>query len=73
MEEDQYAVKSPQYAATTQHAAPTQFTAPTQHAATAHTFSVSLRSLLVGQTPNQKNLTKTVERLISPPKATSCK
>ncbi len=79
MKEEQYAGKGPQHAAITQftpptqHAAPTQFTPPTQHAAPTHTSTASLRSLLVGKLPNQKNLTKTVERLVSPLKATPCK
>ncbi len=67
MKEEQYAGKGPQ------HAAITQFTPPTQHAAPTHTSTASLRSLLVGKLPNQKNLTKTVERLVSPLKATPCK
>ncbi|XP_016104551.1 uncharacterized protein [Sinocyclocheilus grahami] len=72
MKEEQYAGKAPQHAADFQHAAPTEFTAPTQltpptqHATTTHTSTASLRSLLVRKLPNQKNLTKTVERLISP-------
>ncbi|KAK9966283.1 hypothetical protein ABG768_003403, partial [Culter alburnus] len=82
LKEEQYAEKAPQHAAATQltpptqHAAapqltpPTQLTPTTQHTATTHTSTTSLRSLLVTRLPNQKSLTKTVERLVSPHKAT---
>ncbi|KAK9962820.1 hypothetical protein ABG768_028092 [Culter alburnus] len=59
-----------QHAAATQLTPPTQLTPTTQHTATTHTSIASLRSLLVTRLPNQKSLTKTVERLVSPHKAT---
>ncbi|XP_048048478.1 mucin-5B-like [Megalobrama amblycephala] len=59
-----------QHAAATQLTPATQITPTTQHTATTHTSTTSLRSLLVTRLPNQKSLTKTVERLVSPHKAT---
>jgi len=67
MKEEQYAGKDLQHAATTLHAA------STQHATTTHTSTAHLRSLLFRKLPNQKNLTKTIERLVSPVKSTPCK
>ncbi len=73
MKEEQYAGKGPQHAAITQFTPPIQHAAPTQFTPPTHTSTASLRSLLVGKYPNQKNLTKTVKRLVSPLKATPCK
>lgn len=86
MKEEQYAGKDLQHAATTLHAASTQHAtttqhatitsqhaASTQHATTTHTSTAHLRSLLFRKLPNQKNLTKTIERLVSPVKSTPCK
>lgn len=88
MKEDQYSghpKHSAQHSAAAQQPAHTQHTAPTPHssaaqepatsqqpAPTQHHATSSLRSLLVRQTPSQ-NLTKTVQRLISPHKPKPCK
>jgi len=76
----QHATITSQHATTTQHAASTQHAtitsqhaASTQHATTTHTSTAHLRSLLFRKLPNQKNLTKTIERLVSPVKSTPCK
>lgn len=45
-----------------------RWAADSQYATTTHTSTASLRSLLVKKLPNQKNLTKTVERLVFPQK-----
>ncbi|KAL1265445.1 hypothetical protein QQF64_003472 [Cirrhinus molitorella] len=63
-------------AATSTHAAATSThaVATSTHAAatSTHATATSLRSLLVGKLPSKTNLTKTVERLVSPLKVTPC-